>query len=361
MPLARIARPLTVILVLFVLAGNVDAALITAAVTGSPAGNNYYPASQASDGNTGTTWVTQAFFPNYYAGGGPTPVLTFDLGRDTPIDAFAFWNYGTLGNRTTQFSMKFATNADGTGNFGTSIPYNPAFTVNATVDNTVRQDVPLAQQVMARYVQMTVTGNNYAAGGGGDRVGFAETQFNGLLYGDLRTGAVTSSTAATDYYPAWQASDGSTATSWVTNNPAGDYYTVGPVPVLTIDLGGDWLMDGLSFWNYPVPGNATSRFSLKFATALEGTAGFGSSISYNPTYAPTMSGPGVKQDFLFNQLVRARYVQMTLLDNYAGSGTGGDRVGFNEIQFSTIPEPSTLVLLGLGAVGLLGRFRRRRG
>ncbi len=44
------------------------------------------------------------------------------------MDAIAFWNYAsTNGNNVTEFSLRFATEADGPGNIGTTIGYNPEF------------------------------------------------------------------------------------------------------------------------------------------------------------------------------------------------------------------------------------------
>ena len=202
---------------------------------------------------------------------------------------------------------------------------------------------------------MTVADNN-----NGDRVGLAELQFDSIgLEGILVTGSVTSSTAATDYYPASQASDGNTGTSWVTDTFPGDYFNFASPPVLTIDLGSDVTMTGAAFWNYSSIGNRLTEMSLRFATEAEGTAGFGTSILYNPTFNPEPLDQTNQQDFLFSQLVTARYVELTALDNYYPTG-GGDRVGFNEIQFATIPEPSTLLLCSLGAAWLLLAHRRRK-
>jgi hypothetical protein len=63
----------------------------------------------------------------------------------------------------------------------------------------------------------------------------------------------------------------------------------------------------------------------------------------------------------------ARYVQFNILDNFRGADNAG-HVGLSEVQFyrstdgpSPVPEPSTMILLGIGLAGtaLAGRRMRR--
>ncbi len=195
--------------------------------------------------------------------------------------------------------------------------------------------------------------------------------FVGTASATLITGAVTSSTAATDLYPASNASNGtylgtSNSDCWISAGFGNDYFTSGgPIPVLTIDLGSDVSYNGFSFWGYLFERslsnnggecNSPSQMSMRFATAAEGTGGFGTSITYNPTFSPATNA---QEDFTFGQWITARYVELTITDNFAWNPYAGSRVCFDEIQFA-VPEPSTLALLATGLAGLLCYAWRKR-
>lgn len=151
-------------------------------------------------------------------------------------------------------------------------------------------------------------------------------------------------------------SDGVTNNHFVTREDDDAAFNSSP-PILVIDLGSDLSIDAAAFWNYsPSSANGTSAFALEFATSADGTSGFGTSIAYNPTFNPTQVL--TQQDFAFAQNVTARYIQLTLLNNFVGSGAA--RIGLNEIQFNQIvPEPTTIGLLVIGGLTMF-TFRRRR-
>lgn len=329
------------------------------ATQGDPSSNP----SLVIDGNPGTQWYSVANGANYFGNGGAPPVVVIDLGREMPIDRFDFFNYSVTGNRTKDFSLRFATEAEGPAGFGQSIALAPSFTA-ASAGSSVAQPFSLGQSVQARYVEMTITGNYVALGGGGDRVGFAEINFRGPRERPLeaflvRPAGVTSSTAGSDFYPASNLIDGSPASLWVSASE-GIYFTGRHAPILTFDLGSDMALAGLQLQNYNVVGNALKDFALAFATEAEGPAGVGTSIDYSPIYSPLANG-AIIQEFLFDQTVTARYVSLLAMDNYAGWYTGGgDRVGLGDVNFLAVPEPATLSLamLTMGALG--GYLRRRR-
>lgn len=133
-----------------------------------------------------TSWVTDRVELNdYYTTGLPVPVLTFDLGQNTAIDGFAYWAYAANNNTAKDISIRFATEADGTGGFGTSITNNPNFVLAFDVipgDPQERQNFGFSE-VIARYVEVAITDNYFGeltGFVGGDRVGAGEFQFNAV-------------------------------------------------------------------------------------------------------------------------------------------------------------------------------------
>ncbi len=194
----------------------------------------------------------------------------------------------------------------------------------------------------------------------------------------------TSSTSANDLWPASNLIQGpgvgfdaaaphdktstGAAGNWVTAAPGGfpsDYIAVAGAPVIVFDLGADTAINTVHTWGYDNGNtNGVSEFSLRFATAAEGTGGFGSSITYNPLFSMVLdSTPMQTNDF--EQVITARYVEFTALDNFFvapgdGSGgelAGGDRVGLGEVSFG-IPEPSSALLSLIGLAGIVLRRRR---
>ena len=147
--------------------------------------------------------------------------------------------------------------------------------------------------------------------------------------------------------------------TWVTDAPGADYYDFLPAPILWFDLGSDVTLSEISTWGYADTNtNGAKDFSLRFATSAEGTGGFGATITYNPTFEAAFNY-APRDSNVFSQNVTARYVEMTITDNWRGfqGGTpGGDRVGLGEVAFE-IPEPSSALLGLLGCAVLL---RRRR-
>jgi|GEM_PF-3525379 len=158
---------------------------------------------------------------------------------------------------------------------------------------------------------------------------------------------------------------GGADTRWVTAADAGfpaDYIEEVTQPVLQFDLGEDRELKEISVWGYSSGNsNGTSQFSLRFATDAEGSAGlegsidYGTSIAYNPTFE-IFSDPAPQQYKLFSEVVTARYVELTNLDNFfiaPGDGSapteefperllpvlpGGDRVGLGEVAFMILPD-----------------------
>lgn len=137
-------------------------------------------------GGAAGNWVTAAYgFPTDYIDVAGMPVLTIDLGQDNLLSEISLWGYASLNaNGVSEFSLAFATEADGIGGFGTSVAYNPSF--SPTNDDTSRQSFIFSQAITARFVEFTALDNFFIAPGdgsggelpGGDRVGLGEIAFS---------------------------------------------------------------------------------------------------------------------------------------------------------------------------------------
>ncbi|MEM7385673.1 MAG: LamG-like jellyroll fold domain-containing protein, partial [Verrucomicrobiota bacterium] len=136
------------------------------------------------DGN----WVTDApgGFPADYIDVAGEPVIVLDLGEDVPLGEVSVWGYDSgNANGASAFGLRFATDADGDGGFGSSISFNPAFEPISNEDSDARQSFAFEEVVIARYVEFTITDNHFIAPGdgsggetpGGDRTGLGEIAF----------------------------------------------------------------------------------------------------------------------------------------------------------------------------------------
>lgn len=339
-------------------------------------------------GGAAHNWVTSADagFPSDFIEDVGMPIIELDLGKDRLLSEISVWGYEDSNtNGMREFSLRFATDADGPTGYGTSIAYNPTFLVEDFFEylSIERISHAFSEQFNARYIEMTVTDNYFddpgdgtgenGWGAGGDRVGIGEIAFQapddfvpdppdpgGIQFYEISD--IIASTEFSDLYPAANLiqgpgvgfvatepysllATGSTGL-WVTEAcgfPC-DYLESFDPPELVIDLGKDVELNEINVWGYAATNaNGVLEFELEFATEADGDNGFGTSVTYNPTFSDVDIDPLPRQQFPFDQSVTARYVKFKATDNYfeePGDGTGelgrpagGDRIGLGEIAF----------------------------
>ncbi|NLE38699.1 MAG: discoidin domain-containing protein [Pirellulaceae bacterium] len=127
-------------------------------------------------------------------------------------------------------------------------------------------------------------------------------------------------------------------------------------PIATFNLGGTFSLANMVVWNEDQDAGTrgineclieVSTDGTNF-TALTDTNGAG--LGNYTLHQVTGSGPYAATDNLDLGGVAAGYVRLTGLSSF-----GSPYYGLDEVRFYAVPEPSTLLLLALGSLVLLGR------
>ena len=136
--------------------------------------------------------------------------------------------------------------------------------------------------------------------------------------------------------------------------------TLGSTGTITFNLNGSYNLGGFTFWNLGGSSQTLTRQGIKDVTieysSNGGTAwstliGAPTSFAQGTFGSPTPTNQPAQQ-FSFAS-VAATHVRFTNLSNFGGfTDPNHNRIGFSEIQFAKVPEPSAL--LALLAFGLAG-------
>jgi len=132
---------------------------------------------------------------------------------------------------------------------------------------------------------------------------------------------------------------------------------------VSFDLGGVYTIDRIAFWNEDVTGidSFTVTFSDDDITYGNDQMFSSDDLTDNPYK------DAYKADILaLSDFVVARYVHFQLNAHLPESGAGDHltlpTVSIGEVAFSVaepVPEPATILLFGVGVMGLLGSRRRK--
>ena len=146
---------------------------------------------------------------------------------------------------------------------------------------------------------------------------------------------------------------------------------------ITFNLGSVQTINQLVIWNYNErtyhPANNTDysyrgvkNFSLFADNTPNPTALIGAYTLARNTMPPAttfagindygMDNTGTAQTIVLSSPVTARYFSFAVTSSHTTSGD--NYTGLSEVRFDTVPETSSVALLGLGLVGLISRRRR---
>ncbi len=289
-----------------------------------------------------------------------TGSITWSLGGVQKLDTINVWNYNEAASGNTDRGASNVT-VYISSNYGASYTALGSYVVpQAPGTIGITPFAINAGGVNATHVRLEIQGN----WGDPSYVGLNEVQFAGTVL-TATTNVAIQAVTASNQYPSRDAADVNDGIIYSTDGSTGMWLAQQPGDQvwLRLDTGVTNRIAHLKVWNYNEVGFGSRGISnLQLMVSLDGlnwqfaTNAVDNTTSFTLYQAPASLNITPSTLFLAGTPM-ARYVMLTNVVNY---GASGNFVGLTEVQiYALIPEPSTLLLLGVGGL-LLARCCRRR-
>ena len=333
----------------------------------------------------GDMWIVDLInFPsgnpaNYAIG----QILTVDVGARSDLQGMRIWNFNEAGGGSDAGISVYdlETSRDGVT---WTLQQDDQGLARANESGTYAGVFSAVNWQDTRFVRFTIV-DTYR--GGDDVGGLAEVMFDGTAKSSIITGETATASSEEISFGGRLAvdavnNDGITINSLdlITdgqiehNNNPGDMWAIDNLPTgnppntaigqtLTVDLGGPYDVDAMRVWNFNEGGNGTDA-GIELVDVETSLDNVNWNLQLDDQLLARAPGGGLNgyDGELFSALTwdNVRYVRFTIVDTYRADNDVG---GLAEVMFRGmlhIPEPSSVVLLLLGAVGLVVTNVRRR-
>ncbi len=117
------------------------------------------------------------------------------------------------------------------------------------------------------------------------------------------------------------------------------------------DLGQVYALSSIAVWNWQISQGGVGVTNIEVLRSTD--AAFTAPVSVG-NFGFSINGSALAQLDQFSAPVSTRYVRINLSNT-----TGTGQIGFGELAFGAVPEPSSFILFSLGMFGLAARRRQR--
>nr|WP_321237448.1 discoidin domain-containing protein [uncultured Psychroserpens sp.] len=266
-----------------------------------------------------------------------TGIIDFDLGGSYLVDGLSFWNANATGPPQTGVQDIIIYSSED-GVTYTPISGAPTSFTEAVTTSSNAEQFSFAE-ITASFIRFELI-SNY---GSSAFIGFAEVAFSGIeaevvenvinpvsatttlsaQFGSSLDNTING--AGLDVFPTLSGTHGGT-------NPGNAFYATNNTGTIDFDLGGSFLVDGLTFWNTNAPGPGATGIQGVIISSSEDGTNFTPISGAPSTFAQVVTPSSAAEQFSFTE-VTASFIRFDILSNH---GDPGNLVAFAEVAFSGV-------------------------